>query len=473
MPNIPSEKNILSVKQLNVLAKDVIEGSFPNVLVEGEISNLAQPSSGHAYFTLKDSSAQVKVALFAGQKRRLSFTLANGQKVIVQGNLSIFGARGDYQLIAKQVEASGEGALRREFEALKQKLEARGWFDPAQKQALPKICYHLALITSPSGAAVRDIIHVLERRFPLMQVTVFPSLVQGKEASEQLCQSIQTIHKQHNSQDPENAFDLILIARGGGSLEDLWPFNEEKLAEAIHSSELPIISGVGHETDYTICDLVADYRAPTPSAAAETLSPDQEALQQQLNRHLSSLKDTMRLKLRNAQQTLRHLEKRNINPQRQLQDQAQKLDFLTQNLHKALRIKLQALSYHTNQQQTHLQAHNPKHALKNMQEKHLHIQKSLQHALQQTINNKLIQPQRHVNNLAKRLNSVSPLNTLDRGYSITRVVNQQGRETNNTSTSKQLINEKVKLKNGDMIHTELNNRIIESRVTNVLQKSDS
>jgi len=452
-----SEQAVLSVNQLNVLAKDILESSFPRVLVEGEISNLAQPSSGHAYFTLKDDKAQVRAALFAGQKSRLKFKLENGQKILVKGNLRIFGARGEYQLIAKVVEQSGEGALRREFEQLKTKLEAKGWFDEVYKKPLPTFCQHIAVITSPSGAAIRDIIHVLERRFPLLNITIVPSLVQGKEACRQLCEPVIKVNSLKQSGDPRFNFDLILMARGGGSLEDLWPFNEERLAEAIFESQLPVISGVGHETDFTICDWVADKRAPTPSAAAETLSQDQEHLKYWLKDSLENLQQKMLDKLQNQYQKLHYLSKRNISPKQKLLEQSQRLDFFEKRLLKELSLHLQNAKQSLQNRQADLEAHHPKNTVKILQNQNSYLKKRLFQAFAQQRRQQKIE----VANLGKRLNSLSPLNTLDRGYSITRV-QQSGVD--------KLIDQFSTLNIGETLSSELSHCIIESTISRVSKK---
>lgn len=454
-----SEQAVLSVNQLNVLAKDILESSFPNVLVEGEISNLSQPSSGHVYFTLKDDKAQVRAALFAGQKSRLKFKLDNGQKVLVKGALSIFGSRGDYQLIAKVIEQSGEGALRREFDALKYKLEAKGWFEASRKKALPTFCQHLAVITSPNGAAIRDVLHVLERRFPLMGVTIIPSLVQGKEACAQLCSALKTANRLKKSGKASFNFDLILLTRGGGSLEDLWPFNEEALAEAIIDSELPIMSGVGHETDFTICDWVSDYRAPTPSAAAETLSQDQDNLHYWLQDSLTSLKQLMLNTLHSERQKLHYLNKRNINPKQKLLEQSQRLDFFEQRLYKELAIHLQNAKQSLQTQETKLHSQHPKNTLSllNTQNNYLHKR------LFTTFTQQQQQKKLALKHLAKQLNNLSPLNTLDRGYSITRTQQKDALKLVNRYALKHL-------NIGDTLSTELSGGIIESTISRIHTK---
>jgi len=250
-------RNVLSVSLLNEQVRDLLENSFPHLWVEGEISNLAQPSSGHLYFTLKDAGAQIRAAMFRGNNRLLQFAPKNGQQVLVKARLSLYAPRGDYQLIVEQMEEAGLGALRRAFDELRLRLQAEGLFAAERKRPLPEHVRHLAVITSPTGAAIRDILSVLRRRFPGLPVTLLPVPVQGREAAPAIVRALALANAQ-----PQ--FDAILIARGGGSLEDLWAFNEEVVARAIAGSRLPVVSGVGHETDFTIADFVADVRAPTP-----------------------------------------------------------------------------------------------------------------------------------------------------------------------------------------------------------------
>ncbi|MGO4551977.1 exodeoxyribonuclease VII large subunit [Lysobacter sp. 2RAF19] len=259
-------RRILSPSQLNTLARDLLEGSFPSVLVEGELGNLSRPGSGHLYFTLKDARAQVRCALFKPKSQWLNFVPREGLRVLARGRLTLYEARGDYQLILDSLEEAGEGALRRAFEELKQKLTAEGLFESERKRPLPAFVRRLAVLTSPSGAAVRDVLSVLARRFPLMQVDVLSVPVQGETAPAQIVAMLQRAYRSQR-------YDAILLARGGGSLEDLWAFNDERLVRAIAQSPVPVVSAIGHETDFSLSDFVADLRAPTPSVAAELLAP--------------------------------------------------------------------------------------------------------------------------------------------------------------------------------------------------------
>lgn len=262
---------ILTPSQLNVLARELLEGSFANIWVQGEISNLARPGSGHIYLTLKDGRAQVRCAMFRAKAHRLAFVPSDGMQVLVCGRVTLYEARGDFQLAIESMEEAGEGLLRQQYERLKAKLAAEGLFAVERKKPLPALLHRLAIITSPSGAAVRDVLSVIGRRFPLLPVEVLPVPVQGKEAAAQIQRMVQRA-------DASGRYDAILLTRGGGSLEDLWCFNDEALARTIASLRTPLVSAVGHEIDFSLTDFAADLRAATPSAAAELLVPDRAAL---------------------------------------------------------------------------------------------------------------------------------------------------------------------------------------------------
>jgi exodeoxyribonuclease VII large subunit len=316
-------REVLSVSDLNRQARELLEGEFPLVFVDGELSNLARPSSGHWYFTLKDDRAQIRCAMFRNRNRYINFKPVDGTQVIVHGKVSIYEGRGDFQLIAEQMEEAGDGALRRAYEQLKQKLHLEGLFDDDQKSPLPPLPQHIGVITSPSGAAVRDVLTVMRRRFPAISLTILPVQVQGDQAPDQIVAAIETAN-----QYPDMAFDLLLVTRGGGSLEDLWAFNTEKVARAIHSSEIPVVSAIGHEIDFTIADFVADLRAPTPSAAAELISPDQNEWQQILAGYMNMFEGFMANQLSGMKATLSSLSRRLRHPGQRLEDQAQRLDDL-------------------------------------------------------------------------------------------------------------------------------------------------
>lgn len=320
-----SEQKIYSISELNQNVRSLLEAEFFSIWVEGEISNLAKPSSGHAYFSLKDATAQIRCAMFSHRQRGLNFALENGLHVVVKGKLSLYEPRGDFQLIIDWVEIAGNGKLQQAFEALKQKLSQEGLFAPEYKKSLPELPKTIGVITSPTGAAIRDVLTVLQRRFPSIPVIIYPTLVQGAKASRQIAQAI-TIANRHKT------CDVLILARGGGSLEDLWPFNEEIVARAIFASEIPIVSAVGHEIDFTIADFVADIRAPTPSAAAELVSPDQTEWELVLAQSAQRLYQSVQKILQERQQTLLHLQKRLRHPRETLQNRMQHLDQLEQAL---------------------------------------------------------------------------------------------------------------------------------------------
>lgn len=320
-----SEQEIYSVSQLNFEARELLENSFPHVMVSGEISNLARPSSGHWYFSLKDEDAQVRCAMFRGHNRLVDFAPEAGMQVLVSAKLSLYPARGDYQLIVSAMQPAGFGALQRAFEQLKQKLDKEGLFNPEHKAELPELPRCIGVITSPTGAAIRDVLTTLKRRFPSIPVIVYPTVVQGKEAPAQIVQALRRA-EQHAT------CDCLIVARGGGSLEDLWAFNDEAVARAIFASSIPIIAGIGHEVDFTIADFVADQRAATPTAAAELASPDERDYLAILANQFEYLCQLIRDQISHQRQSLIWLRKRLRHPGQQLQDTMQRLDRVEQHL---------------------------------------------------------------------------------------------------------------------------------------------
>lgn len=414
-PDLPmtANRNILSVSLLNDKARDLLENSFPNLWVEGEISNLAQPSSGHLYFTLKDAGAQVRAAMFRGSNRFLGFTPKNGQQVLVKARLSLYAPRGDYQLIVEQMEEAGLGALRRAYDELRLRLQNEGLFAATRKRELPEHVRHLAVITSPTGAAVRDIISVLGRRFPGLPVTVIPVPVQGKEAGPAIVRAIALANAQAD-------FDVILVARGGGSLEDLCAFNEEIVARAIAGSHLPVVSGVGHETDFTIADFVADVRAPTPSAAAELLSQDGEELLNSFEGFEILLTRALRKQLELLAQQLTHLRARLRHPGQRLQELMQKLDGLELRLKRAQQQELRTRSAQLQNLMARLRGQHPAHRLPALQQ---HVG-SLEQRLARAMSLQLREQKTTLQHLAERAQLASPLAIVARGYAI---VESEGR----------------------------------------------
>jgi exodeoxyribonuclease VII large subunit len=386
---------VLSVSQLNNAARALLESEFMHVMVEGELSNFVCPASGHWYFSLKDDKAQVRCAMFRMANRHLRIQPENGAHVQVQAKVSLYAPRGDYQLIVEFLEEVGDGALRRAYEKLKMQLDKDGLFAESEKQALPKMPKAIGVVTSSTGAAIRDIINVLHRRCPLIPIIIYPTLVQGEQAAKNIAEMIQLANQRQEC-------DVLIIGRGGGSLEDLWAFNEEVVARAIFASDIPIVSAVGHEIDVTIADFVADVRAPTPSAAAEIVSPNMSDYKATLVYYYQRLRREMLQCLQQKQQQLTWLRKRLRHPEQKLQEQAQQLDYLTQNLYKSVRHLI-----HKKQQQ--------------------------------------------LTSVARALNTISPLATLDRGYAIL--------QHDNT-----IIRQKKQVKTGDKLTAKVSDGVIHCEV---------
>jgi len=298
MPKPPAQ--ILSVSELTHRVKDLLEERFPSVWVEGEVSNLRSPSSGHVYFTLKDANAQLAVVLFRGVAAKVGFKLGDGLQVIAFGDLGVYEKSGQYQLVARQLLPKGLGALQLAFEELKQRLAKEGLFDSARKRPIPALPQRIGLITSPTGAAVRDFLNVIGRRFPNVHIVINPVRVQGDGAAQEIAAAIDEFNALHASH--ALTLDVLVVTRGGGSLEDLWAFNEEVVARALARSQIPTISAVGHEIDFTISDFVADLRAPTPSAAAELVVKAKDEFARQLEQYQSRLQRDLRLRLAEVRQ---------------------------------------------------------------------------------------------------------------------------------------------------------------------------
>lgn len=431
----PIKRDTITVSQLNRQAKSLLEGNFSSVWIEGEISNLAQPSSGHWYFSLKDSGAQVRCAMFRNANARLRFKVEAGQQIIVRAKLSLYEARGDYQLIVEHIEPAGDGALAKAFEILKQKLHSQGLFDESRKQALPSLAKHIAVITSATGAAFHDILTVLARRFPQTKITLLPTMVQGREAASEITRRIE----QANQHSKEFGFDVILVGRGGGSLEDLWSFNEENVARAIAQSELPVVSAVGHEVDFTIADFVADVRAATPSAAAELLSPDQQELSNSFSGFEQLILQQTQRTLSIKSQTLNNLQKRLRHPGSKLQEHSQRLDELEQRLIYGLKHQIRHQRHRLELLHASLQNLTPLHLVHQMKANISGLYRQLEVQIQQVLSRQQQQLQSNIH----LLNAVSPLATLDRGYAIVRDKQQA------------IITDASKLAAGDTIHIRL------------------
>jgi exodeoxyribonuclease VII large subunit len=362
-PGLP-ERDVWTISRLNREVRLLIESGLPALWIEGEVSNLARPASGHVYFSLKDEGAQVRCALWRSAALKLSFTPRNGMQLLVRARVSVYEPRGEYQLIIEHAEEAGEGALRRRFEELKARLRAEGLFDEAAKRPLPRVPRRIGVITSPTGAAVRDILHVLKRRCPAVPVLIYPVPVQGEGAAAKIAAALSLASRRAEC-------DVLILARGGGSLEDLWSFNEEIVAHAIRASAIPVISGVGHEVDFTIADFAADRRAPTPSGAAEIAVPDADEWLQRLNKDWGRLRMAM---------------------QRQLRALAERLDWHRRRL---------AVSHPGNRLRQYGQRLD-----------------ELELRLRLVMGNRLERVRSRANAAARALHAVSPLATLERGFAI-------------------------------------------------------
>ncbi|MFD1259630.1 exodeoxyribonuclease VII large subunit [Entomomonas asaccharolytica] len=437
-------QEVLTVTQLNRCARSMLEEVFAGVWVVGEISNLAKPASGHIYFTLKDQDAQIRCALFRQHALRVREALRDGVAIKVYGKVSIFEGRGDYQLIVERLEPAGDGSLKLAFELLQKKLQQEGLFAAEIKKSLPKHPKRIGVVTSPTGAVIRDIVSVFKRRAPQVELVLVPTAVQGKEAIPQLIKALQLADKQ--------GFDAIILARGGGSLEDLWSFNEEAVARAIAACITPIVSGVGHETDVTIADFVADTRAPTPSAAAELLAPHHQDWLATLNQLQQRLERTIRERLTRYQITVEGLTKRLRHPRDQLQQQAQRIDDLEMRL--VRNIKQQLVSYwqQLTQLETRLLAQHPNKQLESSQQQIIILQQQLKRSMQ----DKLKQLQLQLASQVQALQIISPLATLQRGYSI--VLTEKGQVVQDAATTTIGQKLKVKFSKGELQVTVIDNQ---------------
>lgn len=400
------DREVLTVSQLNQRARHLLEDVFPQVWVEGEISNLARPASGHLYFTLKDSQAQVRCALFRQNALKVRQALRDGLAVKVRGKVSLFEGRGDYQMIADAVEPAGDGALRLAFEALKEKLAGEGLFATERKRPLPAHPQRVGIVTSPTGAVIRDIISVFRRRAPQVSLTLVPTAVQGREATAQIVRALALADAQ--------GFDALILARGGGSLEDLWCFNEEAVARAVAACKTPIVSAVGHETDVSISDFVADVRAPTPSAAAELLAPDSSGLRQRLEGLERRLLLRMRQLIAHQHLRLDGLTRRLRHPGERLRQQAQRLDDLEMRLQRALDRQVSQRRERLARLETRLAAQHPGRALGLLRQRLDALAARLPRAMRETLGTRRLELQSQV----QTLHAFSPLATLGRGYSI-------------------------------------------------------
>ncbi|EMD1715834.1 exodeoxyribonuclease VII large subunit [Providencia stuartii] len=437
---------IYSVSKLNQAVRELLDRQMGKIWLTAEISNFSQPSSGHWYLTLKDDKAQVRAAMFRGQNARVTFRPQNGQQVLVRASVTLYEPRGDYQIIIESMQPAGEGLLQQRFELLKQMLGAEGLFDVTHKQPLPSPAKRIGVITSATGAALHDILHILRRRDPSLPVVIYPTAVQGDQAPAQIARAIELANKRGEC-------DVLIVGRGGGSLEDLWAFNEEIVARAIFASRLPIVSAVGHETDITIADFVADVRAPTPSAAAELVSRNQVELIRQLHSAQQRLEMAMDYYLAGQQQRFSRLQHRlqQQHPQLRLARQQHQLSLLNQKLTQTITRRLQTAQLRHDQLQRRLSQQDLRPQL---QLQHRSLQQTQYH-LQNMMTELLNSYKQRFAVACSKMETVSPLATLARGFSIS--------ETSDGAVLKKT--SQVKL--GQKLKTRLNDGWVESEVTDI------
>lgn len=439
-------EHVHTVAGITSLIRDSLESRFSGVWIEGEISNHRLPGSGHHYFTLKDPFAQLSCVFFKGAAMRCPVRLADGMQVQVYGNLSVYEARGQYQLVAQAVQAKGFGDLQAKFEALKRKLEAEGLFDPERKKPIPSFPASIGIVTSPTGAAIRDMIHVLSRRAPWVRLMIYPARVQGDGAAEEIAAGVRFFDQASGANRP----DLVIVARGGGSIEDLWAFNEEVLARAIAACGLPVMSGVGHEIDFTIADFVADRREPTPSAAAENAAPDGATLLRHLGRLREALESrteaSLALHQRHVLSLRREIEARE--PGRKIRSWMQTLDFLEERMEYIASGRLQTAKSRLDAARRSLAAIQPERVLARHAEEVAFLSESLDRVARRRLAD-LANRLRATGDLMK---SLSPEGVLKRGYSLT------------TDAEGRLITSSAQVRKGDLVRTRLADGEIASRV---------
>ncbi|WP_064366528.1 exodeoxyribonuclease VII large subunit [Pantoea ananatis] len=445
--SLPPNANIFTVSRLNTTVRQLLENEMGLVWLSAEISNFTQPASGHWYFTLKDDGAQVRCAMFRNSNRRVTFRPQHGQQVLVRANITLYEPRGDYQLIIESMHPAGEGLLQQKFEQLKARLAQEGLFEPEHKKPLPQPAKQVGVVTSATGAALHDVLRVLHRRDPSLPVVIYPTAVQGADAPAAIVRAIELANQRVEC-------DVLIVGRGGGSLEDLWSFNDERVARAIFASRIPVVSAVGHETDVTIADFVADLRAPTPSAAAEIVSRNQLELLRQLQSQQQRLEMAMDYYLARQQRVFSRLDHRlqQQHPQLRLARQQTALFRLQQRLGEAMEQRLR----HATRQQDRL---SQRLAQQQPQQRLYLAQKSLQswhYRLQQSMEKLLNRDKNRFGQLAAQLEGVSPLATLARGFSVT------------TDNAGQVVKKTRQVSTGDLLRTRLDDGWVESQVTQLI-----
>ncbi|WP_039055874.1 exodeoxyribonuclease VII large subunit [Enterobacter sp. Bisph1] len=435
--------SIYTVSRLNQSVRLLLERELGQVWISGEISNFTQPASGHWYFTLKDDTAQVRCAMFRNSNRRVTFRPQHGQQVLVRANITMYEPRGEYQIIVESMQPAGEGLLQQKYEQLKAKLAAEGLFDQQFKKPLPSPAHCVGVITSKTGAALHDILHVLKRRDPSLPVVIYPTAVQGEDAPAQIVRAIELANAREEC-------DVLIVGRGGGSLEDLWSFNDERVARAIFASRIPVVSAVGHETDVTIADFVADLRAPTPSAAAEVVSRNQLELLRQVQTLQQRLEMSMDYYLAGRNRRFAQLNHRlqQQHPQLRLARQQTVLERLQQRMHNALDTQMKRASLKQQRIIQRLNQQNPQPRIHRAQTR---IQQ-LEFRLSQSIRSRLSSTRERFGSAITHLEAVSPLATLARGYSVT------------TATDGKVLKQTKQVQAGDTLTTRLNDGWVESEV---------
>ena len=443
LSHIPNNRDIYTVSRLNREVRTALE-SFPLLWIEAELSNFARPASGHWYFSLKDEAAQVKCAMFKNRNQLVKVLPANGKQVLVRARIGLYEPRGDYQIIVEHMEEAGDGALRQQFELLKNKLADEGLFDSVHKKELPKTVSRVGIVTSSSGAAIHDILTTLKRRFPMQKTIVYPTPVQGKGACHKIANAIEKANQR-------NEVDVLIIARGGGALEDLWEFNEEVVARAIYDSELPVVTGIGHEVDFTIADFVADQRAATPTAAAELISPDRYQQLQNIKSIESRLLYLIQKELQQKQQHIDWLSKRIRHPKERIQNIQNKLQQLRQRNIRSIENTLDRNKTKLQLVNARVQQHNPSQRFQKLELQYQNINSRFQLSVKQVINTK----KQKLSYLVHTLDALSPLHTLKRGYAIIKDENDN------------IISQSNKLKSGQKIKSELNQGHFYSTITDI------
>lgn len=438
---LPS-RTVLTVTSLTLRIKSLLEESFNFVWIEGEISNLRIPASGHYYFTIKDANSQIAAVMFKGQAKALKFALKDGISITGLGRISVYEPRGSYQIIFEYIEPKGAGSLQLAFEQLKEKLSGEGLFDQSRKKPLPFLPSKISVITSPTGSVIRDIITVARRRFPAVHIEIIPSSVQGNTAVPQLVEAIQIVNETADS-------DIIIIARGGGAIEDLAPFNSEELARAVSGSAIPVISAVGHETDFTICDFVADLRAPTPSAAAEIALPDIRDLVK-LNTNLKNrLINSIARQLSFYKAHYKSISKRLFDPRKKIQDLILRCDDLTARLHRASSVYIDKRKSKVENLKNRLVLGKLVSDIRSLEYRRILLDKRLKASILNLVKNR----KTSLSRFDATLEALSPMAVLSRGYSITRTV-----------PDKRVILKESEVEPGKLIETILASGRIVSRV---------